>query len=170
VNQQRRLAASPFPGDDGAASIRTRQWLQEAATGQSPTGYLRALAELCTDRLLVPVVATVTREGQTIGGLHSDKEAEMAVVLLQTAAGSRALLAFTGQDSLHAWRPDSRPVPVTLDLAAQSAVAEGCSALLIDVAGPHPLAIESDVLTELAAGHRLVEVAPEQFGWAVQRC
>ena len=170
MDHQRQLATSPFPGDDGAASPLTRQWLAEAATSSSPASYLRAVAELCGARLLVPLVATVTRQGETVGGLRSDKEAEMAVVLLQTADGRRALLAFTGQDSLHAWRPDSRPVPVTLDVVARTTVAEGCSALLIDVAGPYPLAIEGGVLAELSAGHRLVQVAPEEFGWAVPRC
>ncbi len=56
------------------------------------------MAALCLDRLLVPVVATATRMGQTAAGLTSDKEAEMAVVLLQAADGRRALLAFSGLD------------------------------------------------------------------------
>jgi hypothetical protein len=59
---------------------------------------------------------------------------------------------------------------VTLDVAAQTTLSEGCSALLIDVAGPHQLTIEAPLLDELAAGHRLVELAPEEFGWAVPRC
>ena len=42
--------------------------------------------------------------------------------------------------------------------------------LLIDLAGPHQLAIEAPLLGELAAGHRLLEVGPEEFGWAVPRC
>jgi len=170
VDLDRRLAASPFPGDDGAASAETRRYLQEAAAGSSATSYLRAVAALCADRLLVPVVATATRLGEIAGGLVSDKEAEMAVVLLQGGDGSRALPAFTGLDSLQAWQPAGRPVPVTLDVAAQTTLSEGCSVLLIDLAGPHQLAIEAPLLGELAAGHRLLEVGPEEFGWAVPRC
>jgi hypothetical protein len=100
-------------------------------------------------------------------GRLSDKEAEMAVVLLQTAGGRRAMLAFTGMDSLRAWDADARPVPVTLDLAAQAATADAAAALLVDVAGPHPLVIDDEVLTELAQGHRLMELAGGRFGWAV---
>ena len=153
----------------------TRRCLEEAAASSSQTSYLRAVAALCADRLLVPVVATATRLGEIAGGLVSDKEAEMAVVLLQGGDGRRALPAFTGLDSLQAWQPAGRPVPVTLDVAAQTTLSEGCSALLIDLAGPHPIAIEGGptapaLLDELAAGHRLVEVGPEEFGWAVPRC
>src|SRR3712207_5268100 len=106
------LAPSPFPADDGAASSATRRLLAAAASPVAePTAYLRAVAALCGDRLLVPVVATATRKGQTTGGLASDKEAEMAVVLLQADDGRRALLAFSGLDALQAWQDSARPVP-----------------------------------------------------------
>jgi hypothetical protein len=39
--------------------------------------------------------------------------------------------------------------------------------VLIDVAGPHPFVIEGEVLAELAAGHRLVELPDGQFGWII---
>lgn len=166
VDSTRSLAASPFPGDDGQATAGTREALADAATSRTPVSYLRAVSLLCLDRVLVPVVATATRLGQTSGGLAGDKEAEMSVVLLQTADGRRAMLAFTGLDALQSWNADARPVPVTLDLAAQSAHADGAAALLIDFAGPHPLMIEGEVLTELAEGHALVELPDGSFGWA----
>ena len=166
MDHERTLSTSQFPADDGQASATTRKALA-AATAGSPPDYLRAVAGLCLDRVLVPVVATATRLGRTTGGLTGDKEAEMAVVLLQTADGRRAMLAFTGMDSLQAWDHQARPVPVTLDVAAQSAQADGAAALLVDFAGPHPLVIEGDVLAELALGHRLVELPDGQFGWAM---
>jgi hypothetical protein len=165
VNYQRRLTASGFPGDTGEASPDTRRLIAAAATEATPTAYLRAIAALCIDRLLVPVVATTTRLGETVAGLASDKEAEMSLVILQVRDGRRALLAFTGLDALQSWQPDARPVPVTIDVAAQAAKNEELTVVLIDVAGPHPLVIESEVLAELAAGHRLVELADGQFGW-----
>ncbi len=165
VDHQRALTPSPFPGDDGAASAETRMRLAAAAIEASPTAYLRAIAMLCTDRLLVPVVATATRLGQTVDGLAGDKEAEMSVVMLRNADGRRALLAFSGLDSLQTWRVDARPVPVTLDIAAQTARAEGVDAVLIDVAGPYPLAIDGEVLDALSAGRRLIEADDGEFGW-----
>jgi len=168
VDHDRTLAPSPFPGDDGSASADTREALVRSASESTPTAYLRAVAALCTDRLLVPVVATATRLGETTGGLTSDKEAEMAVVMLRTADGRQALLTFTGLDALQAWQPSARPVPVTLDHAAATAQAEGAPAVLVDFAGPAALVIEGEVLAALAAGHRLVETADGGFGWAVR--
>lgn len=138
-----------------------------AAAEATPLAYLRAVAALCGDRLLVPVVATATRLGEAVGGLASDKEAEMSVVTLQAQDGRRALLAFSGLDALQNWQPDARPVPVTVDRAAQTALNEGFTAVLIDLAGPHPLVIEGEVLGELAAGHRLMELAEGEFGWVI---
>ena len=129
--------------------------------------YLRAVAALCGDRLLVPVVATATRLGETVAGAASDKEAEMSVVSLQAQDGRRALLAFTGLDALQSWQPDARPVPVTVDRAAQAARSEDLTAVLIDVAGPNAFVIDGEVLEELAAGHRLVELADGEFGWVI---
>jgi hypothetical protein len=164
-HHQRTLADTPFPGDDVQADPRVRDRL--AGVGSDPDSYLRAVAALCTVRLLVPVVATTTVEGRTEAGPASDKEAEMAVVLLQTGDGRKAMVAFTGLDALTAWNSSARPVPVTLDLAAGSAKEEAAEALLIDVGTPHPLAIDGQLLDQLAAGHRLVELPDGGFGWAV---
>ncbi len=168
MDHERQLTPSAFPGDAGLADPATRRALASAVGGADPSAYLHAVAVLCTDRLLVPVVATATRLGETVGGLTSDKEAEMSVVMLQAPDGRRALLAFTGLDALHAWQAEARPVAVTLDKAAQTARAEGVAALLVDFAGPHPLVVDGEVLASLAAGRRLVETAPGEFGWLVE--
>ncbi|MGD7787316.1 SseB family protein [Propionibacteriaceae bacterium Y1700] len=179
MDHQRTLSPSPFPGDDGLADPAVRRDLAGAMTGDVQD-YLRAVASLCRARLMVPVVATATSTAaaQQHAGVDAlltvDKEADMAVVMLQAADGRKALLGFTGLDSLTTWQADARPVPVTLDLAARSAVAEQATALIIDMQGPHPLVIDGEVLEHLAAGHRLVELPPEPelegggFGWVVQ--
>lgn len=171
MDHERILAPSPFPGDDGVADPAARRALAASVREPGTTTYLRAVAALCATRVLVPVVATATRtatvEAGRGAGLSSDKEADMSVVMLQAADGRRALLGFTGLDALTTWNAEARPVPVTLDLAAQTARAEGVDTVLVDVAGPHPLAIDGEVLDGLAQGHRLVEVAAGEFGWAV---
>lgn len=164
VSHERILAPSPFPGDDGVADVEVRAALANFASSREPVDYLRAVARLCGDRLLVPVVATATRLGTTTGGLASDKEAEMAVVMLQRADGGKALLGFTGLDALQAWDATSRPVPVTMDKVAETAVNESAVAVLVDVAGPHPFVLEGEVLAALAQGHRLVDLG-DGFGW-----
>lgn len=167
MSHDRRLGPSPFPGDTGEANAETRARLLEAAAEPGVDGYLGAVAALCGDRVLVPVVAEVTQLGTTSGGLTAEKEADMSVVMLRRPDGDLAALAFTGLDALQAWRPDARPVPVTLDVAAQSARSEGAGYLLIDLAGPASLVIEGEILEHLAGGQRLVRTGDGGFGWAV---
>lgn len=171
MQHERTLSTSAFPGDTGEATAHTRELMAAFSAAPSPEAYLSAVEALCGDRVLVPVVATATMIGQTGGGppsttLPSDKEAEMSVVGIRAADGRRALLAFTGLDAMEAWDATARPVPVTLDKAAEAALSDGAAALLIDVAGPHPLVIDGEVLAQLAAGSRLVAL-DGGFGWAV---
>ena len=65
--------------------------------------------------------------------------------------GRPAVLAFTGLDTLARWRPNARPVPAESDRVWRAAAADGC-AVVIDVAGPVPLAVEGTRLAALAAG------------------
>ena len=131
------------------------------------TTYLRAVAALCTTRVLVPVVATATRVGTTAGGLASDKEADMAVVMLEAADGRRALLAFTGLDALKAWRADARPVPVTLDLAAQTARAEAVAPSSSTSPDRTRWPSRARSSTRSPSGTGWSRLEPGEFGWAV---
>ena len=65
--------------------------------------------------------------------------------------GRPAVLAFTSLDALARWSPNARPVPAEADRVWRAAVADGC-AVVIDVAGPVPLAVEGARLAALAAG------------------
>ena len=65
--------------------------------------------------------------------------------------GRPAVLAFTGLDALARWRPNARPVPAEAGRVWRAAVADRC-AVVIDVAGPVPLAVEGMRLAALAAG------------------
>lgn len=168
----RELAPSPYPGDDGQAPAALRELLERASRGDQ-VSYLRAVAGLGAARLLVPVVAEVTRTGTTghgsgghgSRGLRVDKEADMSVVLLQTADGRRCGLAFTGLDALASWHPQARPVPVTIDVVARAALDDRADALIIDTAGPAALVLERQLLDAFADGRRLVELDDGGFGW-----
>jgi hypothetical protein len=164
VPHDRQLAGSPFPSDDGQAAPLVRERLQAASDGDQAS-YLRAVATLGAARLLVPVVAAVTSSAAVDGGLRVDKEAEMSVISWQTSDGRRCGMAFTGLDSLSAWHAEARPVPVTLDVLARSALDDGADAVIVDAAGPGPLVIERDLLDALAQGQRLVELEDGGFGW-----
>jgi hypothetical protein len=134
-----------FRDDDGAADPRVHAALAAYQAGQASEQ--DALTALAAARLLVPVVA-VLAEGSAAGG---DKDSEMVLPTLIGKDGRPAVLAFTGLDTLARWRPDARPVPAEADRVWRAAVADGC-AVVIDVAGPVPLAVEGTRLTALAAG------------------
>jgi hypothetical protein len=107
-----------------------------------------ALQALAAARLLVPVIA-ILAEGTT--PQHGDKNSEMVMPTLIGRDGRPAVLAFTCLAALARWRPDARPVPAEADRVWRAAVADGC-AVVIDVAGPVPLAVEGARLAALAAG------------------
>jgi len=76
---------------------------------------------------------------------------EMSVPTLIGRDGRPALPAFTGLDALARWRPDARPVPAPAAQVWATAVAGSC-AVVIDVAGPVPVAVAGARLGALAEG------------------
>lgn len=157
--EPRQLAFPSFAGDDGAADPSLVAAIASGEHGQ-------VLSALSRARLLVPVVALLGEVGYDENGLASDKSADMAVVLLTGRDGRRALLAFTGLETLQAWQADARPMPATAVLAATAAVQEGAEAIVIDVAGPRPVVVEADDVRRLAAGHQVVRLEDGTYAWA----
>ncbi len=136
-----------FRHDDGAADPRVAQALFAYLEGKGSEQ--AALVALSAARLLVPVVAVLADGSASAQG---DKNSEMVLPTLIGQDGRPAVLAFTCLDALIRWRPSARPVPAEADRVWRAAVADGC-AVVIDVAGPVPLAVEGDRLAALAAGH-----------------
>jgi SseB protein N-terminal domain len=132
------IAGQRFPNDDGSADPGCASALAAYAAGLG--GEHAALTMLATSRLLVPVVA---RAGQNAS--------EMALPTLIGNDGRPALPAFTCLDALGRWRRDARPVPVAASQVWQAAAQEE-GAVIIDVAGPVPLAVDGTRLAALAQG------------------
>jgi hypothetical protein len=148
----RSIPQPQFPDDDGAASSEVRQALSAYADGRG--GEHALLAALAGSRLLVPVVAVLTEE-ETTDGLRREKESEMALPTLVGDDGRRGVLAFTSAETLARWRPDARPVAVHTAQACKAALDESADAVVVDVAGPVPYAIEGSRLQVLASGNTI---------------
>lgn len=146
-----------FAGDTGDDEPRLRAALSVYAVDGAENPVLAVLADA---RLLVAVVTST--QGEPVDG-PVQKEGEVSAVLMRGLDGRVALLAFTSTDAMRRWNAGARPVPVTGTTAAAAAVADGARALLVDVAGPVTLVVETAELAELAAGHRLRET---DLGWA----
>lgn len=155
---QRQLQGPAFPDDDGSADPVLAAALAAYGASSQPDDYVAVLAVLQHARVIVPVVAVLGEVEVDDAGLARDKSADMAAVLMQTPDGRRGLLAFTGTDTLAAWDPEARPVPVAARTAAQAAVQEDASALVVDVAGPTRYVVDGAALRALAAGYALARV------------
>ncbi|XAS69666.1 SseB family protein [Micrococcaceae bacterium Sec5.7] len=119
-----------FEDDDGTADAG---YLAAVAALLEDQGDEAAVvASLATARVFVPIVAQLAEEAEGAGGLHSDKQADMALVTLKAPDGRTAMPVFTSAESLAAWHPEARPVAVFAARAALSAVAEGVELLVID--------------------------------------
>jgi hypothetical protein len=144
-----------FRDDNGAADPRVAAALAAYQAGQGSEQ--AALTALATARMLVPVVAILADDsaaGPSAAGpsaANRDKNSEMVLPTLIGRDGRPAVLAFTSVDTLARWRANARPVPAETDRVCRAAVADGC-AVVIDVAGPVPLAVEGARLEALAAG------------------
>lgn len=142
MSHDRSLTEPAFPDDDGTV---------DAALAQAIGDESSVLAVLGGVRVFVPVVALlgdVPAEG--------DKDAEMAAVMMTGADGRKALLAFSSVAAMQTWDPGARPVPVWGRVAAQAALDEGATAVLLDLTSPTFLVVETADVEHLAAGHRLV--------------
>ncbi|MDN5601094.1 MAG: SseB family protein [Brachybacterium sp.] len=151
----RAYTLSPFPGDDGRAPEPLAEALSAHRAGQDPHRQ-HLVAALSSARVLVPIMAVATETGTTAHGLTGDNGADMAMVSITAADGTTVLPLFTSVAALSAWREDARPVPVIAPQAAQAAVQEGCTGLLLDPATPSEeggsILLPRSVLWALAQG------------------
>jgi len=148
MSHDRSLAKPAFPDDDGLLEALLGAAFEDYAAKGDPAPVIGAL---CSARVFVPVIALL---GETPS--DGDKNSEMAAVFMTGADGRKALLAFSSLDAMKRWDPRARPVPIYGYDAARAALDEGAAALLLDLAGPHFVIVETDDLGHLAAGHRLV--------------
>jgi hypothetical protein len=140
-----------FAGDLGEADPALAAALETFERSPGDTEAHRSVLNLLAEaRLLVPVVAMLGEVETDEQGLAHDKTSDMAAVLMTGRDGRTALLAFTSSQTLQQWDPRARPVPVTARQAAQAALQDEASALLVDVAGPVVFVVEGPELRALA--------------------
>jgi len=64
-------------------------------------------------------------------------------------------------EAMASWRPDARPAPLNGIHAATTALAEGATTLLVDVAGPTPFALSGEELRALAEARVVNDIGPD---------
>jgi hypothetical protein len=151
-----------------------------AAYADGTGGEHAVLAALAGSRLLVPVLAlpgedSIAADEAAAGGdgigphgpvpfLAGEKRSEMATPALVGRDGRRALVAFTCAEAVRRWEPAARPVPVPAVALFQAATEETC-AVVIDIAGPVPVAVEGARLAALAGGGDIPRMHEDPDAW-----
>jgi hypothetical protein len=155
--------AERYRDDDGSADPAVAAALGAFAAGTGSEH--AALLALAGARLLVPVVAELTADPPSAQSHDGEKSSDMALPTLVGRDGRRALPAFTSLESLARWQPSARPVPADAALVWQAAADDSC-AVIVDVAGPAPLAVEGARLAALAAGEPVPPPEHDPDVWA----
>jgi hypothetical protein len=146
----KRIPDPGFAGDEGGADPALAD--AQRAHAADPARLPEVLAALHRARVLAPVVAVLGETGTNDAGLTVDKTSDIALPLLVGPDGSRAVPVFSSLETLARWDPAARPVPVEGARAAAVAIAEQAEALVLDVAGPMPVTLESAEVQALAEG------------------
>jgi hypothetical protein len=144
--------ADRFRDDDGSADPAAAAALSAFAAGTGSEH--AALVALAAARLLVPVLAEAApaaADPQPVAAAAGEKSSDLALPTLVGRDGRRALPVFTSLEALARWQPSARPVPADSAQVWRAAAEDSC-AVIIDVAGPVPLAVEGARLTALAEG------------------
>lgn len=143
------IPSTGFEGDTGEADPDLARALAAHRRAPTPEAETELLDRISAARWLVPVVA-VAAEVDTTGAHAVDTRSDMAAVTLTAPNGSRGLPMFSSVASLAEWDPSARPVPVRAAAAAQSAIAEECDVLLVDVASADAAVLRPSMLWALA--------------------
>ncbi len=147
--QGKSIPSHGFSGDAGAADDALLAALAAAHESPGDDAEVAVMEHTAQARWLVPVVAVAAEVDES--GPHTvDTRSDMAAVTLTSPDGSRALPMFTSLESLAAWDPTARPVPVRAAAAAQAAISEECQVLVVDVASSHALVLRPSMLWALA--------------------
>lgn len=118
--------------DTGQADPRLAAALSHAAGPADPTAEL--LAALASARVFAAMTATSTAEHVAAAtGLRAESSAQMAVLLLEDAGGSRALPVFSDLGRLARWSPQARPIPLSGAQACAAALDAQASAVVLDL-------------------------------------
>jgi hypothetical protein len=148
----RSFQANDSAGDDGSADPLLIETVLRFHARE--LGLTEVVAALESARLLVPLLTARGDEGVGAHGQVVDKTQELALVTLAGPDGRAALPLFSSVDTMRAWNPVARPIPVTAARAALAAAADGLGAIVLDPGSPTELALRRTAFESLATASR----------------
>jgi hypothetical protein len=163
------LTESPFVDSAGVPwkgrSFDENPWAED--DGETPEVIARALAatpfvkmgfveSLRGQRLLVPLIAEIGESGIGPHGQAVDKSADLAIVAVSTPDDRTAIPAFTSVADMLSWKPEARPVPVSINKLCVATVGEGHTRVIINPA-THARALRRTELAALAQDLEIID-------------
>jgi hypothetical protein len=130
--------------DDGSAP----EPLQLALAGffAGSTGQDAVVNALRECRLLIPLLAELGEAAVNERGHRIDKSQELSIVTVAGPDGRNVLPVFSSVDTMRAWNPVARPVPVEGIRVALAAAAEGTELVVLDPGSPHSFVVRRPAL------------------------
>jgi len=183
----REFRPHPFDGDDGscpdALAAALELWVKDP-TGEAMAAVINALR---TERVLVPLLAEAGEFGLTDEGKVVDKTQELSIVSVEGPDGKPVAVAFSDVESMRAWNPQARPIPVeaqkvaawVLDdqmarivlnpgSATQCVVRRGGVISLLTGDAYTPPWLDGDVVRGIREAFNEAELATVSPGWRLQ--
>lgn len=141
-----------FAGDEGSADEALSRALADRDAGEVGTAQIEAqiVAALAGSRVFVPVMAEVAQSTITDDGLVADKEADMALVTLESRTGRRVQPVFGSDADVAAWHPGARPVAADIRRVALAAVKDGAELLVLNPGDSAPFVVRRPALWAIA--------------------
>lgn len=141
-----------FAGDDGSTpeDLRTAVAALHAAAyeylrAEDPESFdlaelerahMDALLTLSGCRVLVPLLAEAGEVGLTPEGRLVEKTQELSIVTVAGPDGRRAMPVFSSVETMRAWNPEARPIPVPMPQAAIAAAQDETALIIVDPGTP----------------------------------
>ena len=126
----RGFQPNPNAADDGSADPALWSALTRFRAGEGSQA--EVVDAFRSARVLVPLVAEKGGEGLAPSGLVVDKTQELSLVTVAAPDGRTVQPAFTSVDTLRAWDPIARPIPVEAARVALSASAGDAELIVLD--------------------------------------
>jgi hypothetical protein len=144
----RSFRPNPASGDDGSADPALWDALTRFRAGESDQATV--VDALRRARVLVPLVAEKGDEGVGPTGLVVDKTQELSIVTVAAPDGRKVLPAFSCVETMRAWNPLARPIPVAGTRAALAAAGEDTDLVVVDPTSPTEFVVRRPAVWAIA--------------------
>lgn len=159
----RSFQQNPHADDDGSADPVLWAALRRFRAGQgSETEVVDAFRSA---RVLIPLIAERGDEGVGPTGLVVDKTQELSIVTVAAPDGRTVQPVFSCVDTMLAWDPQARPIPVDAVRAALAASSEQTDLIVLDPGSDTEFVLRRPAVWAVAQGERWEPsyLSPEVF-------